>query len=111
MTQGAGMAPASANNAAVGGSMVLLLTLGIPGSAATAVMIGGLTIHCIVPSPVAEISLRRALMLGGMDWSSVVMRPIAGTLLALSLLSLIYGLYGQFRRQYRARRALVEAAV
>jgi putative tricarboxylic transport membrane protein len=44
-------APESANNAAVGGSLIPLLALGIPGSATTAVMIGGLTIHGIVPGP------------------------------------------------------------
>jgi putative tricarboxylic transport membrane protein len=44
-------APEAANNAAVGGSMIPLLALGIPGSATTAVMIGGLTIHGIVPGP------------------------------------------------------------
>jgi putative tricarboxylic transport membrane protein len=44
-------APESANNSAVGGSMVPLLALGIPGSATTAVMLGGLTIHGIVPGP------------------------------------------------------------
>ncbi len=44
-------APEAANNAAVGGSLIPLLALGIPGSATTAVMIGGLTIHGIVPGP------------------------------------------------------------
>src|SRR5690606_2581825 len=64
----------------------------------------------LVLGPVAEISLRRALMLSSFDWSSVLMRPIAGTLLALSALSLIYGFYGQFQRQWRKRRAALEAA-
>lgn len=41
----------SANNSAVGGSMIPLLALGIPGSATTAVMLGGLTIHGIIPGP------------------------------------------------------------
>ncbi|MBF9051622.1 C4-dicarboxylate ABC transporter permease [Roseobacter sp. HKCCD9010] len=44
-------APESANNSAVGGSMIPLLALGIPGSATTAVMLGGLTIHGIIPGP------------------------------------------------------------
>ncbi|MCJ7596204.1 MAG: tripartite tricarboxylate transporter permease [Desulfobacterales bacterium] len=44
-------APESANNAACGGSMVPLLTLGIPGSATTAVMIGAFMIHGIRPGP------------------------------------------------------------
>ena len=41
----------SADNAAVGGALVPLLTLGIPGSATTAVMVGGLLIHGIIPGP------------------------------------------------------------
>ncbi|WP_306110767.1 MULTISPECIES: tripartite tricarboxylate transporter permease [Roseovarius] len=44
-------APESANNSAVGGSMIPLLALGIPGSATTAVMLGGLTVHGIIPGP------------------------------------------------------------
>jgi putative tricarboxylic transport membrane protein len=41
----------AADNAAVGGALVPLLTLGIPGSATTAVMVGGLLIHGIIPGP------------------------------------------------------------
>lgn len=44
-------APETANNAATGGAMVPLLTLGIPGSAVTAVMIGAFLIHGIRPGP------------------------------------------------------------
>jgi len=39
----------TANNAVTGGAMIPLLTLGIPGSAATAVMLGGLYIHGLQP--------------------------------------------------------------
>lgn len=190
-------APEAANNAAVGGSMVPLLSLGIPGSATTAIMIGGLTIHGIIPGPmlmvsnqdlvysvfiamllanilmiffglkasswfakilnipygyvgpsiivlcmtgvyalrnniidlvimiicglfsyffqklkypiapliiglvlgpIAEVNLRRAMILADFDVLSICMKPITGTLLVLSLLSLLYGLYGQFKR-------------
>jgi len=189
-------APESANNAAVGGAMVPLLALGIPGSATTAVMIGGLTIHGIVPGPllmvqnkelvysvfigmllanvlmivagiriakyfakilrlpyayvgpsivvlcttgvfalrsnyfdlavmaafgalgflllkldyplapliiglvlgpIAEVNLRRAMILNNFDIIEIVSRPIAGGLLLLSALSLIYGFYYQYR--------------
>lgn len=41
----------AANNAVVGGSMVPLLTLSIPGNAASAVMLGALLIHGMVPGP------------------------------------------------------------
>jgi len=44
-------APESANNAASGGAMVPLLTLGVPGSGTTAVMMGALLIHGLRPGP------------------------------------------------------------
>lgn len=43
------IAPEAANNAAVGGSLVPMLALGIPGSASSAIMFGALTIHGLVP--------------------------------------------------------------
>ncbi|MFD2924894.1 tripartite tricarboxylate transporter permease [Halobacillus naozhouensis] len=42
-------APEAANNAVTGGALIPLLTLGIPGSSTTAVMLGGLMIHGLVP--------------------------------------------------------------
>lgn len=44
-------APEAGNNAVVGGSMVPLLTLGVPGSATTAVLLGALMLHNIQPGP------------------------------------------------------------
>jgi len=44
-------APECANNAMVGGSLVPLLALGIPGSGSAAVMYGALTIHGILAGP------------------------------------------------------------
>jgi len=44
-------APEGANNSAAGGAMVSLLTLGIPGSGTTAVMLGALMIHGLRPGP------------------------------------------------------------
>ncbi|HEX9016943.1 MAG TPA: tripartite tricarboxylate transporter permease [Chloroflexota bacterium] len=44
-------APESANNAATAGAILHLLTLGIPGSGATAVMLGALMIHGLRPGP------------------------------------------------------------
>jgi putative tricarboxylic transport membrane protein len=43
------IAPEAANNAAVGGSLVPMLALGIPGSSTSAIMFGALTIHGLVP--------------------------------------------------------------
>ncbi len=44
-------APESANNATVGGALVPLLALGIPGSPSTAVIMGAFIIHGIQPGP------------------------------------------------------------
>jgi len=41
----------SANNAVTGGAMIPMLTLGIPGDAVTAVLLGALTIQGLVPGP------------------------------------------------------------
>lgn len=45
------IAPEAANNAAVGGAFVPMLTLGIPGDAVTAIIIGALYIHGLKPGP------------------------------------------------------------
>lgn len=44
-------APEAANNAATAGALVPLLTLGVPGSGSTAVMLGALMIHGLRPGP------------------------------------------------------------
>lgn len=44
-------APESANNGATGGAMIPMLTLGVPGDAVTAVLLGALTIHGLQPGP------------------------------------------------------------
>jgi putative tricarboxylic transport membrane protein len=41
----------TANNAVVGGSLVPALTLGVPGNAVSAVLLGGLMIHGLKPGP------------------------------------------------------------
>jgi len=45
------VAPESANNAVTGGTMIPLLSLGIPGDPATAVILGGLLVHGLFPGP------------------------------------------------------------
>ena len=45
------IAPESANNAAIGGAFIPMLTLGIPGDAVTAVLISALTIQGLRPGP------------------------------------------------------------
>lgn len=41
----------AANNAVVGGALIPTITLGIPGSSATAILMGGLMVHGIMPGP------------------------------------------------------------
>lgn len=50
------VASETANNASIGGAMVPLLTLGIPGDAVTAVMLGGFMIQGIQPGPLLFVS-------------------------------------------------------
>ena len=45
------IAPEAANNAAIGGALIPLLTFGIPGDAVTAIFIGALFIHGLQPGP------------------------------------------------------------
>lgn len=76
------IAPESANNAAVGGAYIPMLTLGIPGDAVTAVFIGALFIHGLNPGP---------LLLAenpSMFWFTV------GNLTLANIFVLIFGLTG-----------------
>ena len=45
------VAPETSNNAAVGGALVPLLTLGIPGDGFTAIVLGALMVHGLTPGP------------------------------------------------------------
>ncbi|MFC6487876.1 tripartite tricarboxylate transporter permease [Nitratireductor sp. GCM10026969] len=50
------VAPETANNAVTGGTMIPLLSLGIPGDPATAIVLAGLAIHGIVAGPAMFMS-------------------------------------------------------
>lgn len=45
------VASETANNTTIGGAMIPLLSLGIPGDAATAMLLGGLMVHNVAPGP------------------------------------------------------------
>jgi putative tricarboxylic transport membrane protein len=76
------VAPESANNAAVGGAYVPMLTLGIPGDAVTAVIIGALYIHGLKPGPMLMIETPHLF------WFTV------GALTLANIFLLIFGLTG-----------------
>ncbi len=76
------VAPETANNAAVGGAFIPMLTLGIPGDAVTAVIIGALFIHGLKPGPLMLIETPHLF------WFTVGNRTLANIFL------LIFGLTG-----------------
>ncbi len=45
------VAPEAANNATAGGTLIVMMALGIPGDIITVVMLGALLIHDVIPSP------------------------------------------------------------
>ncbi|MDF2235736.1 tripartite tricarboxylate transporter permease [Albimonas sp. CAU 1670] len=76
------VAPETANNAAVGGAFIPMMTLGIPGDAVTAIMIGALFIHGLNPGPMLMIDKP------DMFWF------IVGALVVANCFMLIFGLTG-----------------
>lgn len=76
------VAPETANNAAVGGAFIPMMTLGIPGDAVTAIMIGALFIHGLNPGPMLMVDKPE------MFWF------IVGSLLVANVFMLIFGLTG-----------------
>jgi putative tricarboxylic transport membrane protein len=76
------VAPESANNAAVGGAYIPMLTLGIPGDAVTAVIIGAMYIHGLKPGPMLMIETPHLF------WFTV------GSLTLANIFLLIFGLTG-----------------
>jgi len=76
------VAPEAANNSAVGGAFIPMLTLGIPGDAVTAVIIGALFIHGLKPGPLLMIETPHLF------WFTV------GNLALANVFLLIFGLPG-----------------
>ena len=68
-------APEAANNATVGGALVPLLSLGVPGSPTTAVIVGALIMHGLRPGPqlFTEQPVLVYSVLLGLLFSSIVM--------------------------------------
>jgi putative tricarboxylic transport membrane protein len=76
------VAPESANNAAIGGAFIPMLTLGIPGDAVTAVIIGALFIHGLKPGPMLMVETPHLF------WFTV------GNMVLANIFLLIFGLTG-----------------
>ncbi|WFA07873.1 tripartite tricarboxylate transporter permease [Tissierella sp. Yu-01] len=76
------VAPESANNAAIGGSFIPMLTMGIPGDSVTAVILGALFIHGLHPGPMLMVETPHLFYL------------IVSTLAISNIFLLIFGLSG-----------------
>lgn len=74
------IAPEAANNAAIGGALIPLLTLGIPGDAVTAIFIGALFIHGLQPGPLL------------MEQSGDIFWMMVGSATLANIFLLIFGL-------------------
>lgn len=74
------VATESANNAVTGGALVPLLTLGVPGDAATAVILGALMVQGIIPGPLL------------FEESPDVVNGIFSTLIVSNILMFIIGM-------------------
>ena len=83
--------PESANNAAVAGSIIPVLSLGIPSNAVTALLLGALVIHGVQPGPLF-IAQRPDLFWG------IVASMYVGNVLLLVLNLPLVGLWVQFLR-------------
>jgi putative tricarboxylic transport membrane protein len=91
------IAPETANNAAIGGAYIPMLTLGIPGDAVTAVIIGALYIHGLKPGPMLMIETPHLF------WYST------GCMLVANVFLLIFGLSGirAFAKLVEVRKGLL----
>jgi len=91
------VAPETANNACIGGAYIPMLTLGIPGDAVTAVIIGALYIHGLKPGPMLMIDTPHLF------WFSV------GCMLLANVFLLIFGLTGVriFAKMVEIRKGLL----
>lgn len=91
----------AANNAVTGGALIPMLTLGIPGDAVTAVLLGALTIQGLAPGPL--------LFRDHMD----VVSPIFAGILVANTVMLIAGLSGAriFARIATIKRSILLPAI
>lgn len=76
------VAPEAANNAAIGGALIPMLTLGIPGDSVTAIFIGALAIHGIRAGPML------------MSTNPELFRSLVLLLIAANVFLLIFGMMG-----------------
>lgn len=80
------------NNAACGGALVPLITLGVPGSGVTAILLGGMTIHGLVP---------------GAEMFTTYAKTTYTVMLGYFVANILFGVIGLLIAKYVAKVALV----
>jgi putative tricarboxylic transport membrane protein len=100
----------TSNNATIGGAMIPLLTLGIPGDGATAILLGGFMLHGLLPGPllfqtssavvytifaamIFSSLIMMILMYGGMKGFVQILRVPSNILLPIIVVLCIIGAY------------------
>lgn len=91
------IAPEAANNAREGGSLVPMLSFGVPGGAAQAILLGALMVHGFIPGP--DMLTRHLDLTYSMVWS-IALANIFGA-------GLCFLLSGQFARISTLRYTLI----
>ncbi len=86
----------SGNNACVGGSLVPLLTLGIPGNTVSAALMGGLMVQGLIPGP--ELFTKYGQI-------------TYGFILSLFIANIVFLVVGLYFAPYFAKVALIPAAI
>ena len=86
----------SGNNACVGGSLVPLLTLGIPGNTVSAALMGGLMIQGLIPGP--ELFSKHGVI-------------TYGFILSLFVANIVFLIVGLFFAPYFAKITLIPASI
>ena len=105
------VASETSNNAVIGGALIPLLSLGIPGDAVTAVLLGGLQLHGLAPGPllivehpelvygvfvsflIATAAMYVIMMLAGRRIFPLILRVQKSYLLPLVLVASLIGSY------------------
>lgn len=95
------VAAEAANNACCGGAMTTMLSLGIPGDAVTAILIGAFIVHGVTPGPTMFTKNRdlvSAIFIG---------------MFVINVLILVIGMYGapHFAKLLRTPKAILNAGV
>ena len=76
------VASETANNATVGGALIPLVAMGIPGSVIDAILLGALVIHGLQPGPML------------MQSDPLAVQTIIGTMLLANILTLVFLIFG-----------------